>query len=90
MSAYGEFKYRNVMYVANLFIKGYGVADFNESFNLLNAIEGYEDLVREAQDHKFGDGIYEVTLCREYFDEKGRLVKRDLFRRFVTEWGDAR
>ena len=90
MSAYGEFKKRNVMYVAYLFVRGYGVVDFNESLNLLNAIEGYEDLVREAQDHKFGDGIYEVTLRREYFDEKGRLVKSDLFRRFVNEWGVTR
>ena len=81
-------KISSSMYVANLYLSGYGIADFNESFNLLNAIEGYEALVREAQDHKFGGGIYEVTLVREHFDEKGRLVKSDLFRRFVTRWGD--
>ena len=80
----------STMYVANLFLSGYGVADFNESFNLLNAIEGYEALVLEAQNHKFGNGVYEVTLVREHFDEKGRLVKSDLFRRFVTEWEPER
>ena len=76
------------MYVAYLKISGYGIADFIERFDLLQGIDAYEELVREAQIHKYGDGIYEVILVREHFDEKGRFVKSGMLRRFVTRWGD--
>ena len=47
-------------------------------------------LYEKVDEVRVGNGVYEVTLVREHFDEKGRLVKSDLFRRFVTEWEPER
>ena len=79
---------RNFMYVAYLKLKGRGVVDIVERHDLLQAIDAYEDLVEEANDDRFGEGIYEVSLYREFFDEKGRVVKSDLFRKAVVDRGD--
>ena len=88
MSAYGESKNRNYIYVAFLLLKGRGVVDLVERHDLLQAIDAYNDLLEEAQNDTFGEGIYEASLYREFFDEKGRVVKSDLFRRCVIDRGD--
>ena len=88
MSAYGEFKNRNYVYVAFLHLKGRGVVDLVERHDLLQAIEAYNDLVEEANLDTFGEGIYEASLYREFFDEKGRVVKSDVFRSRVIDRGD--
>ena len=88
MSAYGEFKNRNYVYVAFLHLKGRGVVDLVERHDLLQGIEAYENLVEEANLDTFGEGIYEASLYREFFDEKGRVVKSDLFRSRVIDRGD--
>ena len=88
MSAYGEFKNRNYVYVAFLHLKGNGVVDLVERHDLLQAIDAYNDLLEEAQNDTFGEGIYEASLYREFFDEKGRVVKSDLFRSRVIDRGD--
>ena len=88
MSAYGEFKNRNYVYVAFLNLKGRGVVDLVERHDLLQAIDAYNDLVEEANLDTFGEGIYEASLYREFFDEKGRVVKSDLFRSRVIDRGD--
>ena len=88
MSAYGEFKNRNYVYVAFLHLKGRGVVDVVERHDLLQGIEAYENLVEEANLDTFGEGIYEASLYREFFDEKGRVVKSDLFRSRAIDRGD--
>ena len=88
MSAYGEFKNRNYIYVAYLHLKGRGVVDLVERHDLLQGVEAYENLVELANLDTFGEGIYEASLYREFFDEKGRVVKSDLFRRCVIDRGD--
>ena len=88
MSACGEFKNRNYVYVAFLHLKGKGVVDLVERHDLLQAIDAYNDLVEEAQNDTFGEGIYEASLYREFFDEKGRVVKSDLFRQCIIDRGD--
>ena len=88
MSAYGEFKNRNYIYVAFLHLKGRGVVDIVERHDLLQGVEAYENLVELANLDTFGEGIYEASLYREFFDEKGRVVKSDLFRRCVIDRGD--
>ena len=55
---------------------------------MLQGIEAYENLVEEANLDTFGEGIYEASLYREFFDEKGRVVKSDLFRSRAIDRGD--
>ena len=79
---------RNYVYVAFLHLKGKGVVDLVERHDLLQAIDAWEDLVEEARSDIFGEGIYEATLYREFYDEKGRVAKSDLFRQAVIDRGD--
>ena len=79
---------RNYVYVAFLHLKGKGVVDLVERHDLLQAIDAWEDLVEEARSDIFGEGIYEASLYREFFDEKGRVVKSDLFRSCTIDRGD--
>ena len=81
---------RNYIYVAFLHLKGKGVVDLVERHDLLQAIDAWEVLVDEARCDIFGEGIYEATLYREFYDEKGRVAKSDLFRRAVIDRGDER
>lgn len=76
------------MYVAFLYLRGRGIVDLVEKHDLLQAIDAYNDLVEEAQNDTFGEGIYEASLYREFFDEKGRVVKSDLFRQCIIDRGD--
>ena len=79
---------KNYIYVAFLHLKGRGVVDLVERHDLLQGVEAYENLVELANLDTFGEGIYEASLYREFFDEKGRVVKSDLFRRCVIDRGD--
>ena len=76
------------MYTAQLSMMNYGVVDFVERFNYLQALEGFDELIEEANDDRFGEGVYEVLLLKEYSDEKGRLVKSERLRRKVIDRGD--
>ena len=77
----------SVMYTAQLSLMNYGVVDLVESFNSLQALEGFDELIEEANDDRFGEGVYEVLLLKEYSDEKGRLVKSERLRRKVIDRG---
>lgn len=83
-----HFDKRHVMYVAQLSLMNYGVVDFVERFDYLQALDGFDELVKEANDDRFGEGVYEVLLLKEYSDEKGRLVKSERLRRKVIDRGD--
>ena len=88
MSAYGEFKNRNYIYVAFLKLKGNGVVDLVERNDLLQAIDAYNDLVEEAQNDTFGEGSYEVSLNKEWFDEEGRFINGKILKKIIIDRGD--
>lgn len=83
-----HFEKGNVMYVAQLSLMNYGVVDFVERFDYLQALDGFDELIQEANDDRFGEGVYEVLLLKEYSDSKGRLVKSERLRRKVIDRGD--
>ena len=90
MNAYGEFKTRNVVYTTYLYLEGRGIVDFDETLNYLNALEEFDILEKEAIEDVFGEGEYYVSLIKEFFDEKGRLVKGECLKKSHIKKGDAR
>ena len=90
MSAYGEFKNRNVFYVTYLFAGGHGVVGFDESRIYLNALQEFDIMEKEAIEDVFGVGDYHVSLIKEFFDEKGRFVKGECLKKVQIKQGDAR
>ena len=90
MSAYGEFKTSNVVYVSFLFVDGYEVVDFDESRIYLNALKAFDILEKEAIEDVFGEGDYHVSLIKEFFDENGRFVKGECLKKAQIKQGDAR
>ena len=90
MSAYGEFKKRNFVYVTYLFVMGKGVIDFNETRIYLNALESFDIIEKEAIEDVFGEGEYHVSLIKEFFDDKGRFVKGECLKKVHIKQGDAR
>ena len=83
-----NFENHSVMYTAQLSLMNYGVVDFVERFNYLQALEGFDELVKEANDDRFGEGVYEVLLLKEFADPEGRLIKSERLRRKVIDRGD--
>lgn len=83
-----NFEKHSVMYVAQLSLMNYGIVDFVERFDYLQALDAFDELIQEANDDRFGEGVYEVLLLKEYSDEKGRLVKSERLRRKVVDRGD--
>lgn len=83
-----NFEKGNVMYVAQLSLMNHGIVDFVERFDYLHALDAFDELIQEANDDKFGEGVYEVLLLKEYSDSKGRLVKSERLKRKVIDRGD--
>lgn len=90
MSDYGEFKKRKVVYITYLFGRESGVVEFDRSLNYLKALEEFDILEKEANEDMFGEGDYHVVLIKEFFDEKGRLVKGECLKKVQIKQGDAR
>ena len=88
MSAYGEFKNRNYIYVAYLHLKGRGLVDLVERHDLLQGVEAYENLVELANLDTFGEGIYEVSLNKEWFDDEGRFINGKILKKIIIDRGD--
>ena len=88
MSAYGEFKKRNVIYTVYLYLKGRGIVDLDESRIYLNALQDFDILEREANEDVFGEGIYGVFLIKDLYDEKGKLIKSDCLKKSIVDRGD--
>lgn len=88
MNAYGEFKKRNVVYVTYLFASESGVVDFDESLNYLNALKDFDILEKEANEDVFGEGIYRVFLIKDFYDERGKLIKSDCLKKSIIDRGD--
>ena len=87
MSAYGEFKKRNVIYTAYLYLEGRGIVDFDESRIYLNALKDFDILEKEANEDAFGEGIYRVFLMKDLYDERGKLIKSDCLKKSIDDRG---
>lgn len=76
------------MYVAFLYLRGYGIVDRVEKHDELLALEVFDDLVDEANMDIFGEGIYEVSLNKEWFDDKGRFINGKILKKIIIDRGD--
>ena len=77
----------NILYVAMLYLRGYGLVDFVERHDELRALEAFDDLVDEANLDAFGEGIYEVLLMREFWGGE-KLVKAECLKKSIVDRGD--
>ena len=77
----------NILYVAMLYLRGYGLVDFVERHDELRALEAFDDLVDEANLDAFGEGIYEVLLMREFWGGE-KLVKAECMKKNIIDRGD--
>ena len=80
-------KKKTVLYVAMLYLRGYGLVDVIERHDELRALEAFDVLVDEANLDTFGEGIYEVSLMREWWSV-GKLVKAVCIKKSVVDRGD--
>lgn len=75
------------LYVAMLYLRGYGLVDFDESRFYLNALKDFDILEKEANEDAFGEGIYEVSLMREWWSAD-KLVKAECIKKSIIDRGD--
>ena len=80
-------KKKSVLYVAMLYLRGYGIVDFVERHDELRALEGFDVLVDEANLDTFSEGIYEVSLMREWWSFN-KLVKAECIKKAIIDRGD--
>ena len=78
----------SIIYTAYLYLDGRGIVDLDESRIYLNALKDFDILEKEANEDVFGEGIYEVFLMKDFYDEKGKLIKSDCLKKSVIDRGD--
>ena len=78
----------SVIYTAYLYLDGRGIVDLDESRIYLNALKDFDVLEKEANEDVFGEGIYRVLLIKDFYDERGKLIKSELLKRSVIDRGD--
>ena len=78
----------SVIYTAYLYLDGSGIVDLDESRIYLNALKDFDVLEKEANEDVFGEGIYRVLLIKDFYDERGKLIKSELLKRSVIDRGD--
>lgn len=81
-------KKTTVIYTAYLYLEGRGIVDLDGSRIYLNALQDFDILEREANEDVFGEGIYEVFLMKNLYDEKGKLIKSDCLKKSIVDRGD--
>ena len=81
-------KKTSVFYTAYLYLEGRGIVDLDESRIYLNALQDFDILEREANEDIFGEGIYRVFLMKDFYDEKGKLIKSECLKKSVINRGD--
>lgn len=81
-------KISSSMYVAYLYLEGRGIVDLDETRIYLNALKDFDILEKEAIEDIFGEGIYRVFLMKDFYDEKGKLVKSECLKKSVVDRGD--
>ena len=78
----------SAIYTAYLYLDGRGIVDLAESRIYLNALQDFDILEKEANEDVFGEGIYRVLLIKDFYDERGKLIKSDFLKRTIVERGD--
>ena len=81
-------KKTSIFYSVYLYLKERGIVDLDESRIYLNALKDFDILEQEANEDRFGEGIYEVVLMKDFYDEKGKLIKSDCLKKSVIDRGD--
>ena len=78
----------SIIYTAYLYLDGRGIVDLDESRIYLNALKDFDILEKEANEDIFGEGVYRVLLIKDFYDERGKLIKSELLKRSVIDRGD--
>ena len=78
----------SIFYTVYLYLKGRGIVDLDESRIYLNALKDFDIMEKEANEDVFGEGIYEVVLMKDLYDERGKLIKSDCLKKSVVDRGD--
>ena len=78
----------SAIYTAYLYLDGRGIVDLDESQIYLSALMDFDILEKEANEDVFGEGIYRVLLIKDFYDERGKLIKSELLKRSVIDRGD--
>ena len=79
---------KNIIYTAYLYLEGRGIVDLEESRIYLKALNDFDTLEREANEDIFGEGIYRIFLMRDFYDERGKLIKSDCLKKSIIDRGD--
>lgn len=79
---------KNIFYTAYLYHKERGIVDFDETRIYLNALKDFDILEKEAIEGVFGEGIYELLLMKDFYDEKGKLIKSECLKKSVIDRGN--
>ena len=78
----------SIFYTVYLYLKGRGIVDLDESRIYLNALKDFDIMEKEANEDVFGEGIYEVVLMKDLYDERGKLIKSDCLKKSIVDRGD--
>lgn len=78
----------SMIYTAYLYLEGRGIVDLDGSRIYLNALQDFDILEREANEDVFGEGIYRVFLMKNFYDERGKLIKGDCIKKSIVDRGD--
>ena len=78
----------SIIYTVYLYLKGRGIVDLDDSRIYLNALKAFDILEKEANEYVFGEGIYEVVLMKDFYDERGKLIKGDCLKKSIIDRGD--
>ena len=81
-------KKTTIIYTVYLYLRGRGIVDLDGSRIYLNALKDFDILEKEANEDAFGEGIYEVVLMKDFYDEKGKLIKGECLKKSVVDRGD--
>ena len=81
-------KKTSISYAVYLYLRGRGIVDLDESRIYLNALKDFDILEQEAKEDVFGEGIYEVVLMKDFYDERGKLIKGECLKKSIIDRGD--
>ena len=77
-----------VIYTTYLYLEGRGIVDLDDTRIYLNALKCFDIMEKEASEDVFGEGIYRVFLMKDFFDERGKLIKSDCLKKSIIDRGD--
>ena len=78
----------SIVYTAYLYLRGRGIVDLDDSGIYLNALKDFDILEKEANEDVFGEGIYEVILMKNFYDERHKLIKGECLKKSIVDRGD--